>query len=227
MKIKRIILLIVIGSSMQVSHADNPTRNEVIRWFQKVENAMQKHYDYIEKNGIFEDPWGRIATYFKTIQKIAPQLLCNTYQYKDELLSILTDSTFKKNYFTDADVEYLLCNTSIEEYVDILNDVYRMYKQNLIDVQRFDSFLFQNIHVSDSVVKNYLNEKLIDFLNMLLQDEELINLYPECGSASIKEFILRTLNGDMWNGAVNWGIGQKRLSEIQPPELNTLKIEAQ
>ena len=196
---------------------------------QRIENAMQKHYDYIEKNGIFEDPWGRVATYFETIQKVAPQLLCNTYQYKDELLSILVDSVFKKNFHTDADVEYLLYNTTIEEYVDILNDVYRMYKQGLIDIQKLDSFLFQYDHASDLVVKNYQNEILIDFLNMLLQDEEIIKPYPiEWGSGltSIKETILAILSGDAWNGTAR-GFGRKRLSEIQPPELNTLKIDCQ
>jgi hypothetical protein len=190
-----------------------------------VQNAMHKHYNYIEKNDIFEDPWGRIATYFKTIQKIAPELLCNTYQYKDELLSILVSTTFEKNYCTDMDVEYLLCNATIEEYIDILDDVYRIYKQGLIDLQRFNSFLFQNFHVSNSVVKNYQNEKLIVFFNMVLQDEELINLYPEGTTASIKEFIISLLNGTRWDGKAGWGFGRKWLNENQPPVLDELQID--
>jgi hypothetical protein len=122
------------------------------------------------------------------------------------------------------DIKYLLYNTTIEEYVDILDDVYRMYKQGIIDYEMFNFFLFQDYNVSNSVAKNYQNEKLIDFFDMLLLDEELINLYPEWSMASIKESILNLLKGNSWHGKGE-GYGLKRLSEIQPPILDTLQID--
>ena len=214
MKKKLYILLIIIGNSVQTNYADNPTKNSVIDLFQKVEYAMQKHYAEYRN---FEDPLDRHGYYFKTIQKIAPELLCHTFQYKDELLSILVDSTFKKNWCTDADVEYLLYNTTIEEYIDILSDVYKMYKQGVINFRTFNSFLFQDLDVSSSVVKNYQNEKLIGFFEMLLQDEDLINLYPKWSKISIKELIIRLLNGDSWN--------KDGFYKINIPLLDTLKIK--
>ena len=219
MKKKLFILLIIIGYSAQTNHADNPTKNNAVDLFQKVQNAMQKHYDWLSKTRTFEDPLGHYAYYFKTIQRIAPELLCNTFQYKDELLSILGDSTFKKNWGTDMNIELLLYNTTIEEYVDILNDVYRMYKQGLIDLRKFDSFLFQDPDVSYLVEKNYQNEKLIGFFEMLLQDEELINLYPtKWRGEPIKESIMRLLSRDSWNEPEDWMWGN-------PPLLDTLKIK--
>ena len=102
MKIRIFILLtFMLCCSSAKKEDSDPKTNKVYESFQIIENKMQAHYDYIEKNGIFEDPLGRIDYFFKTVKTVAPHLLTNTKLYKDDLLNLLTDKTFHKNLFTD------------------------------------------------------------------------------------------------------------------------------
>ena len=89
MKIRIFILLtIMLCCSSAKKENSDPKTNKVYESFQIIENKMQAHYDYIEKNGIFEDPLGRIDYFFKTVKTVAPHLLTNTKLYKDDLLNL-------------------------------------------------------------------------------------------------------------------------------------------
>ena len=163
--------------------------------------------------------------FFKTVKRIAPQFLIDTKSYKDELLAILTDTTFRKNISTDWDVIYLLYNLPVDDYADLLSSVVPLYKNGDIDQYLFELFVFPDICITSSVYKNYGNEKLQAFLNKLLDDNDLI-LQAELENKNFRKRILRLKSGATWWGSDSKDeIGMKRFSEVQIPALDTLKIE--
>lgn len=224
MKIRIFILLtIMLCCSSAKKENSDPKTNKVYESFQIIENKMQTHYDYIEKNGIFEDPLGRIDYFFKTVKTVAPQLLTDTKLYKDDLLNLLTDKTFHKNLFTDDDIVFVLYNLPIDDYVDILNTVLYMYKKGDINQEIFECFIFQDFNVSNSIAKSFKNEKLQAFLNKLLNENNLI-IEAESQNKYFRRSILNLKSGMAWEGGEEGGLGYKRIGEIQPPILDTLKV---
>jgi hypothetical protein len=158
---------------------------------------MEAHYKYIEKNRIFEDPIGRAIHFFEVVKTVAPQLLTNTKLYKDEMLSLLTDSTFQKNDFTDDDVVYILYNLPIGDYANLLNHILTLYKSGDIDYYIFKLFIFQDDFVSNSIYKNSKNEKTQTVLEKLLEDNSLI-LKAELKNKHFREAILGLKNDVIW-----------------------------
>jgi hypothetical protein len=201
--------------------ADNISLEETVSLVQKIESEMQKHYKHLDKNGIFEDPLGRINYFFKVVKTVAPVFLSDTRSYKIGLLSLLTDSSFHKSEYTDLDIIYILYNLSIDDYVDVLDCALVLLKQNHIDQDIFNCFIFQDFNVSNSVAKNYRNEKLQVFLDEMLQDKELISRMG-LQSESFQQAILDLKSGITWHGVDN-SSGLKALSKIQYPILDTLK----
>jgi hypothetical protein len=200
----------------------DPKTNKVYESFQIIENKMQAHYDYIEKNGIFEDPLGRIDYFFKTVKTVAPQLLTDTKLYKNDLLNLLTDKSFHKNIFTDNNIVFVLYNLPIDDYVDVLDSALSLYQNEKINQSIFELFIFQNEIASVSVAKNFKNEKLQVFLNKLLDDLSLIRKV-ELQNKHFRKSILDLKSGLDWEGTSDGGL--KKLTEIQPAVLDTLKVE--
>ena len=217
-----ILLTIILCCSSAKKEDSDPKTNKVYESFQIIENKMQAHYDYIEKNGIFEDPLGRIDYFFKTVKTVAPQLLTDTKLYKDDLLNLLTDKTFHKNLFTDDDIVFVLYNLPIDDYVDVLNFALSLYQNEKINQSIFELFIFQNEIASVSVAKNFKNEKLQVFLNKLLDDLSLIRKV-ELQNKHFRKSILNLKSGLDWEGTSDGGL--KKLTEIQPAVLDTLKVE--
>lgn len=223
---KKIFLIMIVFvlycCNLKGQDLSNTTFKKTMNLFQTVENKMQTHYNYLGKNRIFEDPLGRITYFFKIVNKNAPELLCRTTYFKDDLLNILLDRTLEKNIYTNLDIIYLLYNIEINDYVDILEQVCEMYEQDMIDYKIFDSFIFQDFNVSNSIAKNYQNEKLKNFFDKLLKNKCLIN---KCQSSNelFKNAIIGLQNGYAWNGKED-SSGLKKINEIQPPILDTLKI---
>ncbi len=217
-----ILLTFMLCCSSAKKEDSDPKTNKVYESFQIIENKMQAHYDYIEKNGIFEDPLGRIDYFFKTVKTVAPQLLTDTKLYKDDLLNLLTDKTFHKNLFTDDDIVFVLYNLPIDDYVDVLDSALSLYQNEKINQSIFELFIFQNEIASVSVAKNFKNEKLQVFLNKLLDDLSLIRKV-ELQNKHFRKSILDLKSGLDWEGTSDGGL--KKLTEIQPAVLDTLKVE--
>lgn len=200
-----------------------PKMDKISKLFQIVEDKMGAHYVYLDKNRIFEDPIGRAEYFFKTVKTVAPQLLINTKLYKDEILNVLTDKTFRKNAFTDDDIAYILYNLPIDDYADLLSSVVPLYKNGDINQYIFELFIFQDYIVSISIYKNYNNGRLQVFLNKLLKDNDLI-IKAELKNKRFREDILNLKSGASWKADEN-EFGIKEISRIQTPVLDTLKIE--
>ena len=223
MKIRIFILLtIMLCCSSAKKENSDPKTNKVYESFQIIENKMQAHYDYIEKNGIFEDPLGRIDYFFKTVKTVAPQLLTDTKLYKNDLLNLLTDKTFRKKHFTNEGIVFVLYNLPIDDYVDVLDSALSLYQNEKINQSIFELFIFQNEIASVSVAKNFKNEKLQVFLNKLLDDLSLIRKV-ELQNKHFRKSILDLKSGLDWEGTSDGGL--KKLTEIQPAVLDTLKVE--
>ena len=218
-----ILLTIILCCSSAKNEDSDPKTNKVYESFQIIENKMQAHYDYIEKNGIFEDPLGRIDYFFKTVKTVAPQLLTDTKLYKDDLLNLLTDKTFRKKHFTNEGIVFVLYNLPIDDYVDVLNFALSLYKKGDINQEIFECFIFQDFNVSNSIAKSFKNEKLQAFLNKLLNENNLI-IEAESQNKYFRISILNLKSGMAWEGGEEGGLGYKRIGEIQPPILDTLKV---
>lgn len=181
----------------------NPKTNKVHKIFQVISGKMQAHNDYMEKNRLFEELIGHTMHFFKVVNTVAPQFLTDTKLYKDDILNLLTDKSFKRYDLIDYDIPYLLYNLHIDDYVDLLYSVVPLFKNGDIDQEIFERFIFPDDFVSTSLYQNYQNEKLQLFLNNLLKDQDLISkvkILKPYQLNSFSERIYRLKNGTMWEG---------------------------
>ena len=206
MKKYTLIFWILLSCCSAKIENQNPKTNKVHEIFQVISGKMQAHNDYMEKNRLFEELIGHTIHFFKVVKTVAPQLLTDTKLYKDDILNIVTDKSFKKNGLNDLinyDIPYLLYNLQIDDYVDLLYSVVPLFKNGDIDQELFERFIFPDDFVSISLYKNYQNEKLQLFLNNLLNDEELIakvKIQEPYQDLSYSERIYRLKKGTMWEG---------------------------
>ncbi len=222
-----ILLTFMLCCSSAKKEDSDPKPNKVYKSFQIIENRMQAHYDYIEKNGIFEDLIGHTSHFFKVVKTVAPHFLTDTKLYKDDILSLLTDKSFKKYDLIDYDIPYLLYNLPIDDYIDLLQSVVVLFKNGDIDQELFERFIFPDDFVSISLYKNYQNEKLQLFLNNLLNDEELIakvKILKPYQNSPFSERILYLKNGTMWEGDSEV-FGLKKIYINRDAILDDLKVE--
>lgn len=208
------IIALILSCYVMGQDSNNVKQKVTTSLFQRIENE-------INKNQIFEDPLGRISYLFKVIKEVALIFLSDTKSYKFELLNLLIDFSFQKNIYTDLDIIYILYNLQIDDYVDILDCALTLYRQDDIDQNVFESFIFQDFNVSNSVAKNYRNEKLQVFFDNLLKDKGLISKI-ELQNKTFQQAIWDLKSGTIWNGTGN-SSGQKDLNKIQSPILDTLK----
>ncbi len=222
-----ILLTFMLCCSSAKKEDSDPKPNKVYKSFQIIENKMHAHYDCIEKNGIFEDLIGHTSHFFKVVKTVAPHFLTDTKLYKDDILSLLTDKSFKKYDLIDYDIPYLLYNLPIDDYIDLLQSVVVLFKNGDIDQELFERFIFPDDFVSISLYKNYQNEKLQLFLNNLLNDEELIakvKILKPYQNSPFSERILYLKNGTMWEGDSEV-FGLKKVYINRDAILDDLKVE--
>ena len=219
---KTLIALILLLSCCSAKKECNvPKTDTIFKLFRVIENKMDAHRDSLDKKGIFDEPIGRASYLFKTVKEVAPQLLTNTKFYKNEMLALLVDTVVKKNEFTNGDIVYILYNLPTDDYVDLLNSVVPLYKNGSINLYIFKLFVFQDLVVSVSLYKNYANEKLQDFLDKVLEDNDLI-LKAELEDKLFRVRILNLKSGELWRTDEE-GPGMEEASKIQPPVLDSLK----
>ena len=205
----------------------NPKTNKVHEIFQVISGKMQTHNDYMEKNRLFEELIGHTMHFFKVVNTVAPQFLTDTKLYKDDILNLLTDKSFKRYDLIDYDIPYLLYNLHIDDYVDLLYSVVPLFKNGDIDQNLFERFIFPDDFVSTSLYKNYQNEKLQLFLNNLLEDQDLISkvkIQKPYQNDSFSERILSLKNGTMWEGNSEY-MGLKKMYANGAAILDGLKAK--
>lgn len=205
----------------------NPKTNKVHKIFQVISGKMQAHNDYMEKNRLFEELIGHTMHFFKVVNTVAPQFLTDTKLYKDDILNLLTDKSFKRYDLIDYDIPYLLYNLHIDDYVDLLYSVVPLFKNGDIDQEIFERFIFPDDFVSTSLYQNYQNEKLQLFLNNLLKDQDLISkvkIQKPYQNDSFSERILSLKNGTMWEGNSEY-MGLKKMYANGAAILDGLKAK--
>lgn len=203
MKKYTLIFWILLSCCSAKIENQNPKTNKVHEIFQVISGKMQAHNDYMEKNRLFEELIGHTMHFFKVVNTVAPQFLTDTKLYKDDILNLLTDKSFKRYDLIDYDIPYLLYNLHIDDYVDLLYSVVPLFKNGDIDQEIFERFIFPDDFVSTSLYQNYQNEKLQLFLNNLLKDQDLISkvkILKPYQLSSFSERIYRLKNGTMWEG---------------------------
>ena len=203
MKKYTLIFWILLSCCSAKIENQNPKTNKVHEIFQVISGKMQAHNDYMEKNRLFEELIGHTMHFFKVVNTVAPQFLTDTKLYKDDILNLLTDKSFKRYDLIDYDIPYLLYNLHIDDYVDLLYSVVPLFKNGDIDQEIFERFIFPDDFVSTSLYQNYQNEKLQLFLNNLLKDQDLISkvkILKPYQLSSFSERIYRLKNGTTWEG---------------------------
>ena len=203
MKKYTLIFWILLSCCSAKIENQNPKTNKVHEIFQVISGKMQAHNDYMEKNRLFEELIGHTIHFFKVVKTVAPQFLTDTKLYKDDILNLLTDKSFKRYDLIDYDIPYLLYNLHIDDYVDLLYSVVPLFKNGDIDQEIFERFIFPDDFVSTSLYQNYQNEKLQLFLNNLLKDQDLISkvkILKPYQLSSFSERIYRLKNGTTWEG---------------------------
>lgn len=230
MKKYTLIFWILLSCCSAKIENHNPKTNKVHEIFQVISGKMQAHNDYMEKNRLFEELIGHTIHFFKVVKTVAPQLLTDTKLYKDDILNIVTDKSFKKNGLNDLinyDIPYLLYNLQIDDYVDLLYSVVPLFKNGDIDQNLFERFIFPDDFVSTSLYQNYQNEKLQLFLNNLLKDQDLISkvkILKPYQLSSFSERILYLKNGTIWEGDSE-DMGLKEMYANRTTILDDLKAE--
>ena len=226
MKKYTLIFWILLSCCSAKIENQNPKTNKVHEIFQVISGKMQAHNDYMEKNRLFEELIGHTMHFFKVVNTVAPQFLTDTKLYKDDILNLLTDKSFKRYDLIDYDIPYLLYNLHIDDYVDLLYSVVPLFKNGDIDQNLFERFIFPDDFVSTSLYKNYQNEKLQLFLNNLLEDQDLISkvkIQKPYQNDSFSERILSLKNGTMWEGNSEY-MGLKKMYENGAAILDGLKV---
>lgn len=230
MKKYTLIFWILLSCCSAKIENHNPKTNKVHEIFQVISGKMQAHNDYMEKNRLFEELIGHTIHFFKVVKTVAPQLLTDTKLYKDDILNIVTDKSFKKNGLNDLinyDIPYLLYNLQIDDYVDLLHSVVVLFKKGDIDQEIFERFIFPDDFVSTSLYKNYQNDKLQLFLNNLLKDLDLITkvkIQEPDQDLSFSERIYRLKNGTIWEGNSEY-MGLKKMYANGAAILDGLKAK--
>lgn len=218
-----IITILILSCNSAKKEIISSDSKNVSVLFQEIETQMNAHYEYVEKERLFEDPVGRVKYLFKVVKNVAPQFITETKLYKDEILKLLTDTTFQKYKFIDEDIAYILYNLPIEDYVDLLNSVLVLFKNGNINQNIFELFIFQDDFVSISVCKNYRNNKLQIFLKQLLEDKNLLTK-AKIQNKLFEKAVLNLKNGTHWEGEKK-GYGTKDLYKNQRTILETLSQE--
>jgi len=230
MKKYTLIFWILLSCCSAKIENHNHKTNKVHEIFQVISGKMQAHNDYMEKNRLFEELIGHTINFFKVVKTVAPQLLTDTKLYKDDILNIVTDKSFKKNGLNDLinyDITYLLYNLQIDDYVYLLYSVVPLFKNGDIDQNLFERFIFPDDFVSTSLYQNYQNEKLQLFLNNLLKDQDLISkvkILKPYQLSSFSERILYLKNGTIWEGDSE-DMGLKEMYANRTTILDDLKAE--
>ena len=227
MKKYTLIFWILLSCCSAKIENQNPKTNKVHEIFQVISGKMQAHNDYMEKNRLFEELIGHTMHFFKVVNTVAPQFLTDTKLYKDDILNLLTDKSFKRYDLIDYDIPYLLYNLHIDDYVDLLYSVVPLFKNGDIDQNLFERFIFPDDFVSTSLYKNYQNEKLQLFLNNLLEDQDLISkvkIQKPYQNDSFSERILSLKNGTMWEGNSEY-MGLKKMYANGAAILDGLKAK--
>jgi hypothetical protein len=117
-------------------------------------------------------------------------LLKHVCQYKTELLYIVLNdsSNIKKEVAL-----YALQHLCIEEYLEILNVLYKNYLKKNISYELFDKSITTTL--SDEVCKNYDNPRLQELFNQILLDSSF--------TEGDKKYIRNLKSGKVWDG-ISW-----------------------
>jgi len=175
----------------------NVAYNDAVALFMKSEIKLRQHREYISKKRLFEDPVGYDYVLFNTVRSESPELYKSTTKYKDHLLRILTDSSLKKDEYMNRDILMILFNLCIDDYVDVMEQLYNLFMKKQISFGLFERAIFQDFNMSFQVAKNYKNERLRSFWLHLQNDAELMNEFDK-NNSYLNEYIQDNISGKDW-----------------------------
>lgn len=168
-KIQEILIILIIalsGKDLKAQDQYLTNYTKVRAAFIKVENKAIEERAKIVKLRFF-DPIERADRFFQILQNDSPELLINTDIYKFEILSLLNDTTIQKDQFTILDIEGLLYNLCLENYLTILDTVYFKVKQQKLDFVVLEDLAIQDFNVSNLLLVNYEDTKVQNIISKI------------------------------------------------------------
>jgi len=171
--------------------------NKTITLFNKFENKLDQTKKAEIKEGKFFSPIDSAIVFLEVLKKETPDLYNHTDYYAKSLFTILKRKEFSKNQELSLNIIRVLYHLKIDNYIELLNNIYCSYKQNKMDIRILLAALFTSeSYYSNLVVLNYKNPRLQLFLNKISNDSETVSnamkVYPN---------FLESIN-DIKNGAL-------------------------
>lgn len=141
--------------------------SDTLNIFLKGESVLTKEREKISRENILFTPIDEAIILFESFSKHSPELLGKTVLYKDQLLTILKDTTLKKGDEFNNDIIRLLYNVPLIDYIDVIDSVDSYYKQKLIAYSALECSIIQNNHLSLKLHLNCNNTKLRKILGRI------------------------------------------------------------
>jgi hypothetical protein len=183
--IKLVLILSLTISTLPVFCQNNLPKNynKTLALFTKFENKLEKTKQAEIKERRFFSPVDSAVLFLEVLKKEAADLYNHTECYSESLLAILEKRDCSKNQDFCLNVIRILYHLKIDNYVNLLNEIYHNYKLNKVNSRIFlDAIFTCESYYSNLIVLNYKNPKLQLLLNKISSDSEIISkvskVYP-------------------------------------------------
>lgn len=210
MKIKFVFTLSLTISALQLFSQHQLPKNytTTIALFTKFEKKLEETKIAEIKKGRFFSPVDSAVIFLEVLKKEAADLYNHTECYSESLLAILEKRDCSKNQDFCLNVIRILYHLKIDNYVNLLNEIYHNYKLNKVNSRIFlDAIFTCESYYSNLIVLNYKNLKLQLLLNKISSDSEIISkvskVYPNF-LKSINEIISGALFNEFQTTQKGW-----------------------
>jgi hypothetical protein len=180
----------------------------VLNQFMKAETVLMKHRKIQQKDRIKSDPLTENENKLNILKKKVPDMITNASCYKENLVMFLLDKKTHKDTSFDYDVLIVLYHLCIDDYSDIIEQVYQLYQEKKVSIQTLSLTVDQDITLCNQVVAEYQNPKLRGILVKIASDKEL---QKSNKGIYLKKRINTILSGGAWREEA------QAMMKIQPP----------
>jgi hypothetical protein len=215
MKIYNIVIFVsLISLSSQVAEDDTlaqkvflKSEHQAIEFRKKLKDV--RLVDPIEMNEVF----------YEIVTKQTPNLYLETNKYKNGLINILYAKDIERDLCTNQDVFRVLYNLCIDDYIDVVDTIYSLYKRNLVKFEDLNASIDVDFNMSNQLGKKYQNKKVRIVLSRILEDIRTLKVLDEDRKQELKEEIEKILSGELWEKEL-------KLDEIvRPPFLKQIDCD--
>lgn len=208
------VSLVLFCSNLYANDSISLKINRTDRLFLISEKKAIEYRRKVDKKNVFVDPDELNKNIYNIFIKNSPELYSNTRIHKVGLIRILIDKNIQKDYYTNLDIVFILYNLCIEDYIEIIDTTYSLYKKHLVKFKDWRLIVDQDYYISINLASNYKNPRLQKILTQIKNDiESGMVTIPHNNYGFIKE-INKLISGEAWENNLRKDV------EVSPPMLN-------